>query len=65
MARLAAPTETLLVSSMSSIFFHYFEGVVLVGLQKHFINNFIFKTWACADDFNNNNNYYNNNNENL
>ena len=26
---------------------------VLVGLCKHFINNFVFVTWACAAGFNN------------
>ena len=28
---------------------------MLVGMHKHFINNFVFPTWACAAGFNNNN----------
>ena len=34
----------------------FFVMQVLVGLQKQFINNFIFSTWACAAGFNKNTN---------
>ena len=29
------------------------------GLEKHFLNNFVFPVWACAAGFNNNNNINN------
>ena len=28
---------------------------VLLGLQKQFMSNFVFSTWACVAGFNNNN----------
>ena len=31
--------------------------LVLVGLRKKFIDNFVFPTWACDAGFNNNNNF--------
>ena len=37
-------------------FLQFFVALVLVGLRKQFINNFVFRTWSCADGFNNNNN---------
>ena len=39
-----------------SLFFSFSVAQVLVELRKKFMNNFVFPTWACTDDFNNNNN---------
>ena len=38
-----------------SCFFWFSEALVLLGLGKKFINNFVFPTCACAARFNNNN----------
>ena len=35
--------------------FSFSVAQVLVGLQKQFISNFAFPTWACAAAFNKNN----------
>ena len=40
-------------------FLQFFVVQVLVGLQRQFINNIVFPTWACDAGFNNNNNYNN------
>ena len=37
-------------------FLQFSVVLLLVGFQKHFINNFTFPTWGCAAGFNNNNN---------
>ena len=38
--------------------FQFSVAQVLVGLQKQYINNFVFPTCSCAAGFNNNNYYY-------
>ena len=43
-------------------FLQFSVAKVLVRLRTHFINNFVFPTWALAAGFNNNNNNNNNNN---
>ena len=46
------------VGCFPELCFQFSVVLVLVGLRKQFINNFVFPTWACAAGFNN----YNNNN---
>ena len=41
-------------------FLQFSVAQVLVGMRKHFINDFVFSTWTCAAVFNNNNNNINN-----
>ena len=51
------------VSCFSELCFLQFSvAQVLLGLQKQFINNLVFPTWACAARFNNDDNNNNNNN---
>ena len=46
-------------------FLHFPVALVLVGLRKQFINNFVYPTRACAAVFNNNNNSNSNNKNSL
>ena len=45
-----------MVASMNFVFPFSVVSQVLVGLRKHFINNYVFPAWAGATGFNNNNN---------
>ena len=49
---------------LRGVFFLVFYSAVLVGLQKQFLNNFVFTTWDCAAGFNNNDNDDNNDDNN-
>ena len=48
--------EQSIVGCFPEFVFQFSVAQVLVGLQKQFINNFIFPIWACASGFNYNNN---------
>ena len=50
--------EQSIVGCFSEFVFQFSVAQVLVGLRKQFINNFVFRTWACAAGFNHNINYY-------
>ena len=47
--------EQSIINCFPGFIFQFSVAQVLVGLQKQFINNFIFPTWICAAGFNNNN----------
>ena len=48
--------EQSIVGCFPEFVFMFSVVQVLLGLLKQFINNFVFRTWACAAGFNNNNN---------
>ena len=47
--------EQSLVGCFVEFVFSFSVAHVLLRLSKHFINNFVFPTWACAAGFTNNN----------
>ena len=52
--------EQSIVGCFLELIFQFSVAQVLVGLQKQFINRFIFPTWAYAAGFENNNKEYSN-----
>ena len=46
------------VSCFRKCFIQFSMPQVLVRLQKQFISNLVYPTWACAAGFNNNNNIF-------
>ena len=48
--------ELSVVGCLTKFVFSSSVTQVLAGLSKQFINNFVFRTWACTAGFNNNNN---------
>ena len=47
--------EQAIAGCFPEFVFQFSVAQVLVGLQKQFINNFVFPIWTCAAGFNNNN----------